>query len=164
MNKNINIDIDICSIENMIFNIFNINIYENTQSMNVSSIITNKFQNTILTNFNIRFFSNVSNFALIEFISLQDNLLIYPGETGLAFFRIYNPTTFTVTGLSLYFIHPNNISVYITKIQCFCFDMIQIKSCETIELPILFFLNKLLLFDNIIFDNIIYISYIFFIQ
>lgn len=110
------------------------------------------------------FLSHVSNFTLLEFISLQDSIRINPGETGLAFFRIYNPTTFSLSGVSIYFVYPSNISVYVHKIQCFCFDIVNIKSRETVELPILFFIDKLFLFDNIIFENTIYISYVFFIQ
>lgn len=112
--------------------------------------------------YELHFISRVSNYSLLEFKSLQDRIIMCPGETGLIFFRIFNPTCYDISGISLYFVYPNNISIYIHKMQCFCFDYINIKSNETIELPILFFIDKLLLLDNNLFDRLIYISYIFF--
>lgn len=115
-------------------------------------------------NFEVKFFSKVSNFSLLEFKSLQESIIICPGETGLVFFRLFNPMNYELTGMSLYFIYPSNISIYVHKIQCFCFDLIKIKSNESIELPILFYLDNLLLYDNSIFEKLIYISYIFFLR
>lgn len=114
--------------------------------------------------FDIRFYARVSDISAIEFTSLQDNLIISPGETGLVFFRLYNPTAHEITGISLYFIYPHDISIYIQKIQCFCFDMIRISTGETIELPVLFYLDNSLLLDNNMYDSVIYISYIFFLR
>lgn len=112
----------------------------------------------------IKFISNVSNISLIEFVQLQNNLILNFGETGLAFSRIYNPTNLDLTGISMYFVYPNEVSIYINKIQCFCFDLIRISRNETIELPILFYFDSELYINNIDIDKLIYISYIFFIQ
>ena len=148
--------IRICMLDNILI--------EKYISINIDSN-KNKIINWNVNNFfEIKFFSRVSNFSFLEFISLQESVIVFPGETGLVFFRLFNPTMYNLTGISLYFISPSNVSVYLNKIQCFCFDLINIRQNETIELPILFFLDKLLLFDNNIFDRLIYISYIFFLK
>lgn len=139
--------------------------FEYTLFNNIFSILNSIIIETFLDNyFEVKFFSRVSNFSLLEFISLQDSIIICPGETGLVFFRVFNPLTHDLTGLSLYFIFPSNISIYVHKIQCFRFDLIQIKANESIELPILFYLDTLLWYDSYIFDRLIYISYIFFLR
>lgn len=147
-----------------IFLLNNLNLIENKEICSLNVLYGIKKQ-IILENYvEIKFFSKVSNFSLLEFKSLQESIIICPGETGLVFFRLFNPMNYELTGMSLYFIYPNNISIYIHKIQCFCFDLIKIKANESIELPILFYLDTLLSFDNNIFDRLIYISYIFFLS
>ncbi len=97
----------------------------------------------------VYFYSSITNINLIEFVNLQNNLFIYPGETYLVFFRCYNPINFITKGISIYFINPNNINIYIIKIQCFCFDELIIYPFETIDLPILFYISSDIIFNNI---------------
>ena len=145
----------------------NLQIYSNTRlgSIEFTQICTALLRSQLPTAdalFEVLFFSRVSNFSLLEFTSLQERLTVYPGETGMIFFRLYNPTIYDMSGVSLYLIYPSNISVYINKIQCFCFDLISIRNNETVELPVLFFVDKKLLYDNALFDKMIYIYYVFF--
>lgn len=114
--------------------------------------------------YEIRFCLRVSNISPLEFQfqSLQDHIIMIPGETGLIFFRLHNPTQYDITGISLYSVYPTQFSIYLQKIQCFCFDELLIRSHETIELPVLFYLDKLLLLDNKISEKIIYLSYTLF--
>lgn len=137
---------------------------ENKKMWNIDVWYGVKKTQNVDNNFEVKFFSKVSNFSLLEFKSLQESIIICPGETGLVFFRLFNPMSYELTGMSLYFIYPSNISIYVHKIQCFCFDLIKIKSNESIELPILFYLDSLLWYDNSIFERLIYISYIFFLR
>lgn len=117
-----------------------------------------------ILNFSVKFFSRVSNVALIEFISLQDSILVSSGEPALVFFRIYNPTGLDLTGMSMYFVYPSSLSLYVSKVQCFCFDLLQIKKHESVELPVLFYLDSTIELETLILDSTIYLSYVFFIQ
>lgn len=110
----------------------------------------------------IRFVSRVSDFSLLEFSSLQQLILVTPGESTLVFFRIYNPTAFDVTGLSLYYIFPIAAALYVNKVQCFCFDIVQVHSLESIELPVLFYLSSIMSSTSAIY--VLFISYVFFIR
>jgi cytochrome c oxidase assembly protein Cox11 len=96
----------------------------------------------------IYFYSSITNINLIEFINLQNNLFVSPGETYLIFFRCYNPINFITKGISIYFINPNNINIYIIKIQCFCFDELIIYPFETIDLPVLFYISSEIIFNK----------------
>ena len=113
--------------------------------------------------FNIKFFSRVSNFTLLEFISLQDSVVARSGEPVLVFFRVYNPTGVVLIGLSMYFVYPSNMALFVTKIQCFCFDVLQIKPHESIELPVLFYIDNAVDFETVVRDSTLYASYILFI-
>lgn len=114
--------------------------------------------------FLVKFFSRVSNFTLLEFISLQDSILVSSGEPALVFFRIYNPTGVDLTGISMYFVYPSNMALYVSKVQCFCFDLLQIKKNESVELPVLFYIDSTIEIETVVFDSTIYLSYVFFLQ
>jgi cytochrome c oxidase assembly protein Cox11 len=108
----------------------------------------------------IRFISRVSNMTLLEFISLQRRIIANIGETTLVFFRMYNPTSFDILGISMYYVFPSISSIYINKIQCFCFDLSQIYSNETVELPVLFYISRS---EDMSIFNVI-ISYVYFVH
>jgi hypothetical protein len=110
----------------------------------------------------IHFYARVSDYSVLEFKSLQDKIIMSPGETASVFFRLYNPLMQDVTGMSLYYIYPTEPAIYVQKIQCFRFDMIRLKAGETIELPVSIHLDKTLMLYNNMLDNKIYIWYIFF--
>jgi len=97
----------------------------------------------------ITFKASTTNVNLVEFISLQNNIYIVPGETYLIFFRIYNPTNYIIKGISIYFISPNEINLYLFKIQCFCFDELLLYEFESVDLPILFYIVSDIIYINV---------------
>jgi cytochrome c oxidase assembly protein Cox11 len=137
----------------IIMNLINYNFYylNNFYYINIfHSMLYNSSYNYNLYNiiYIIYFHSSITNINFIEFISLQNNLFISPGETYLIFFRCYNPINFIIKGISIYFINPNNINIYIIKIQCFCFDELIIYPFETIDLPILFYMSSDIIYNK----------------
>jgi cytochrome c oxidase assembly protein Cox11 len=106
----------------------------------------------------IYFNTSITNLNLVEFISLQNYIYVFPGETYLSFFRLYNPTNYFIKGITIYLISPFEISLYFYKIQCFCFDELIIYPFESIDLPILFYLdsniNNFIYLENLIFFQI----------
>lgn len=85
---------------------------------------------------------------LLNFYVLQNKLFIFPGETTLCFFRILNITSDVLSAFTLYVITPLEYSIYVSKIQCFCFEEIVFYPQELIDLPILFILDPIILEDN----------------
>ncbi|MND21316.1 Cytochrome c oxidase assembly protein CtaG [compost metagenome] len=109
------------------------------------------------------FKATTTNVNLVEFVTLQSNIYIAPSETYLVFFRIYNPTDYIIKGISIYFISPNTVSVYLLKIQCFCFDELLLYKFESVDLPILFYISSEIIVLNlkIIAYIQIHITYLF---
>lgn len=132
----------------IIFNFYYLNYFHYINSLFYIFSKNSHFINLYNISYIIYFHSSITNINLIEFINLQNNLFIFPGETYLIFFRCYNPINFITRGISIYFINPNNINIYIIKIQCFCFDELIIYPFETIDLPILFYISSDIIFNQ----------------
>ncbi len=142
---NIYFDINIYNFKNILyFNLYNY-FFFNFDNYQVDST-QSKFNSFFYI---IYFNTSITNINLVEFISLQNNIYIIPGETYLIFFRLYNPTNFLIKGISIYFISPNEINAFLFKIQCFCFDELILYQFESIDLPILFYISSDILFINI---------------
>ena len=109
--------------------------------------------------FQLVFLSKIGNLGFLEFKTLQETIIVIPGETVLVFFRLYNPTGLNLTCLSYYLIFPNNYTIYVSKLQCFCFDTILINSFESIDLPVLFFLDSMIIKDVNIYNRL-YLYYL----
>jgi cytochrome c oxidase assembly protein Cox11 len=103
--------------------------------------------------------SKSGNIGFLEFKPLQESVYIIPGETILVFFRLFNPTYYEVTCISYYLVFPMEYSIYIHKLQCFCFNVTLINHFETLELPVLFYLDWSIYYSDTN-DQNIYIYYI----
>jgi len=143
----------------------------------VNNLISN-INNNIYTNFyleNILFYNkpNTNSFYLlwleascsrsnlINFYCLQQQQILLAGETSLSFYRIYNKSLHEILFYSIYLINPPNLSLYLVKVQCFCFEEILIGSHELINLPILIYLDNIILLENKLnWLNLIYLEYI----
>lgn len=94
---------------------------------------------------------------------LQEQIYTHVNETTLVFFRMYNPTNNDINGITTYSIYPSIYMPYLTKIQCFCFEQLRIKSNESIDLPVLFFLDKEILREiNVLNHPVLTLHYTFF--
>jgi hypothetical protein len=109
----------------------------------------------------IYFDSIINKKNILYFISLQNHLYVSIGETSLAFYRIENLSDTRLQLYSMFIVTPSIYSIYINKIQCFCFENIYIDSYETLDLPILFFIDNTIISDILILHTIeITIEYI----
>lgn len=106
--------------------------------------------------------ARVSNFAVLEFSSLQTHMFVTLGEPTLVFFRLYNPMSFDVLGLSLYYVYPQSAAAYLHKIQCFCFEIIHVQPLESVELPVLLYVSTLFNRSNTAVS--VLLSYVLFIK
>lgn len=71
-----------------------------------------------------------------------DRVLVYPGDTALTFYIAQNPTNAAISGISTYHVSPPQVGIYFNKIQCFCYEEQRLKPNESIEMPILFFIDS----------------------
>jgi len=91
--------------------------------------------------FQIRFFSECED-RFLSFFPIQEVLFICTDETYLTFFRIHNHFSSGVRAISIYIIYPPEITAYLYKLQCFCFDEIFLTAFEVVDLPLIFFISS----------------------
>ena len=85
------------------------------------------------------------------------------GETALSFYKVYNRSYRPIAGIAIYQIYPEEASLYFNKIQCFCFENQLLYPKESLELPLLFYLDPVIQHDKTIKDEQeIFLTYHFF--
>ena len=131
--------------------------------------LVNKFKNDLFVGNQVdkeRFYlllleATTSRTNLVDFYCLNDRQIILAGETSLSFYRIYNKSENDILFYSVYIINPTILSMYLVKVQCFCFEEILINPGELINLPVLLYLDSTILLDNkFSWVRIIYLEYI----
>lgn len=63
------------------------------------------------------------------------------GETKLAFFKVTNHADHPVTGRAVFNVVPEQAGAYFRKLQCFCFSDQTIGAGQTVEMPVLYFVD-----------------------
>lgn len=120
------------------------------QISDYNSSINGMEENGIL---NVHFWGEVYSHIPIQFKTEQLNLKVIIGQTSLAFYSIENPTSEVIKGIFTYHILPHKAGLYFNKIQCFCFEQIEIPPYSVMELPVLFFIDPLILADKELSNN-----------
>ena len=72
---------------------------------------------------------------------VQRSQTVRLGESKLAFFRATNTGDKPVTGRALYNILPESAGPYFSKLECFCFKNQTIQPGETVEFPVVYFVD-----------------------
>jgi cytochrome c oxidase assembly protein subunit 11 len=88
----------------------------------------------------IRFDANIRDLPW-KFQTLQASQNIRIGDTGLAFFKVTNPTDKPQTGRALYNVVPESAGPYFQKLECFCFSNQTIQPHQTVEFPVVYFVD-----------------------
>ncbi|HEY9233895.1 MAG TPA: cytochrome c oxidase assembly protein [Phenylobacterium sp.] len=88
----------------------------------------------------IRFDANVRELPW-TFTAEQVSQQLKIGETGLAFFKVTNNGNKAMTGRAIYNVVPESAGAYFQKLECFCFDDQTIGPGQTIEFPVVYFVD-----------------------
>ncbi len=88
----------------------------------------------------VRFDTNVRGLDW-SFEPSQRSQTVRLGESKLAFFRATNTGDKPVTGRALYNILPESAGPYFSKLECFCFKNQTIQPGETVEFPVVYFVD-----------------------
>lgn len=88
----------------------------------------------------VRFDANIRELPW-KFEALQPKQDIRIGDTGLAFFKVSNPTDKPITGRALYNVVPEQAGPYFQKLECFCFTSQTIQPGQTVEFPVVYFVD-----------------------
>ena len=68
-------------------------------------------------------------------------MVVNAGETALSFYKVYNRSDKPIAGIAIYQIFPDECALYFNKIQCFCFENQLLYPKESVDLPVLFYLD-----------------------
>jgi len=88
----------------------------------------------------IRFDVNVRDLPW-TFTAEQATQTLRIGETGLAFFKVTNNGAKAITGRAIYNVVPEAAGAYFQKLECFCFSDQTIAAGQTMEFPVVYFVD-----------------------
>jgi cytochrome c oxidase assembly protein subunit 11 len=88
----------------------------------------------------IRFDANIRGLPW-DFTTEQVSQDIRIGDTGLAFFKVTNKSDKALTGRAMYNVVPEQAGPYFQKLECFCFSNQTIEAGQTVEFPVVYFVD-----------------------
>jgi len=88
----------------------------------------------------IRFDVNIRDLPW-SFTAEQASQTVRIGETGLAYFKVTNHSDHAITGHAVYNVVPEQAGPYFQKLECFCFSDQTLKAGQTIEFPVVYFVD-----------------------
>lgn len=63
------------------------------------------------------------------------------GATQTVFFKVRNAGSAAVAGIAAFNVQPGQVGGYFVKIQCFCFNEQTLQAGETMEFPVVFYID-----------------------
>jgi cytochrome c oxidase assembly protein subunit 11 len=88
----------------------------------------------------IRFDANVRDLPW-DFKPSQVTQEVKIGATGLAFYKVTNHGKQAITGRASYNVVPEAAGAYFQKLECFCFNDQTIQPGQTVEFPVVYFVD-----------------------
>jgi cytochrome c oxidase assembly protein subunit 11 len=88
----------------------------------------------------VHFDANVNGLPW-DFVAEQTTQAMKIGETKVAIFKVTNHADHPVTGRAVFNLVPEQSAVYFHKLSCFCFSDQTIGAHQTVEMPVLYFVD-----------------------
>ncbi|MCH8490472.1 MAG: cytochrome c oxidase assembly protein [Oceanicaulis sp.] len=89
----------------------------------------------------VRFDASRARGVPVDFEPLQRSMRVRVGETALAFYRVTNTAPEPVTVVASYNVAPFKTGIYFAKLECFCFTDQTLQPGETMDMPVIFFVD-----------------------
>ena len=89
----------------------------------------------------VRFDANVHPGLPWRFEAEQLRVEVAPGAQTKIFYRATNLSARTITAQAAYNVSPDQVGKYFKKIQCFCFTEQTLKPGQTVDMPVVFFVD-----------------------
>jgi cytochrome c oxidase assembly protein subunit 11 len=89
----------------------------------------------------VRFDANVDRGLPWRFEPEQRTVRIAPGQQTTIFYRAQNLTARPVTGQAAFNVTPDQAGKYFNKIECFCFTEQTLKAGQSVDMPVVFFVD-----------------------
>ena len=88
----------------------------------------------------IRFVANVRDMPW-TFVPEETSQVARIGETKMAYFKVVNTGKTAITGRAAYNVVPEAAGAYFRKLECFCFREQTLQPGETMEFPVVYFVE-----------------------
>jgi cytochrome c oxidase assembly protein subunit 11 len=89
----------------------------------------------------VRFDANIHPGLPWRFEPEQETVRIQPGAQTKIFYKAQNLSARAWTGQAVYNVSPDQVGKYFKKIQCFCFTEQTLKAGQTVDMPVVFFVD-----------------------
>jgi cytochrome c oxidase assembly protein subunit 11 len=89
----------------------------------------------------VRFDANVHPGLPWRFEPEQNTVEVKPGAQTKIFYRATNLSARTIRAQAAYNVSPDQVGKYFKKIQCFCFSEQTLKPGQTVDMPVIFFVD-----------------------
>ena len=89
----------------------------------------------------VRFDANINSALPWKFDPVQRTVRVKPGAQTRVLYRAKNLSARSTTGTAVFNVTPAKAGQYFSKIQCFCFTEQTLKPGESIDMPVIFFVD-----------------------
>lgn len=96
----------------------------------------------------VRFDTNVAPGLAWRFVPETPQVKLLTGQTATVFFKVTNMSDREIAARAVYNVSPGQTGAYFDKIACFCFSEQHLGAHETMEMPVVFFLDPALEHDE----------------
>ncbi len=90
---------------------------------------------------NVRFDANVGPGLAWTFEPEVNSVDVRTGKTVTAFYKVTSRSREITTGIARYNVAPDAAGAWFDKISCFCFSEVTLNPGESMDLPVVFFLD-----------------------
>jgi cytochrome c oxidase assembly protein subunit 11 len=110
-------------------------------------IATAEAAEVLAHNVKVRFDGNVNGGLPIDFGPVEREVEVQLGETKQISFTAKNLTMRPVKAIATFNVTPETAGAYFNKLQCFCFNETTLKPGETLDMPVVFFVDPTIIDD-----------------
>jgi cytochrome c oxidase assembly protein subunit 11 len=89
----------------------------------------------------VRFDANIDSKLPWKFEPEQERVRVIPGAQTKIFYRATNMTARATTGQAVVNVTPISVGKYFSKIECFCFTEQTLKGGQSVDMPVIFFVD-----------------------
>ena len=95
----------------------------------------------------VEFDANIHPGLPWKFEPEQTSVNVAPGAQTKIYYRAQNLSARDWTGQAVYNVSPEQVGKYFKKIQCFCFSEQTLKAGQTVDMPVIFFVDPAIVKD-----------------
>ena len=111
----------------------------------------------------VRFNANVGKAFPWSFVPLQKEVRVRAGDQAFAVYHVRNKSDKPLVGMATYNVTPDKAGPYFQKVECFCFLEQTLHAKQSLDMPLLFFIDPDIDKDPALRDvDTITLSYTFF--